>query len=319
MAAQAAPTFRFAPSPNGPLHMGHALSALTTEACARACGGRFLLRIEDIDLARTREEYVAGLQADLAWLGLSWEQPVLRQQTRFAAYREAACRLLDSGLLFPCGATRAELETATAATKHSRDPDGAPHYPRTLKRPFNADAIRAALCDESHLARPFALRLDMPRAMDAARAKLGWRPLTFREIGPDGAVATHAATPERWGDAVIVRKEAPASYHLAVVVDDAAQGVTHVTRGEDLRAATGIHRLLQVLLGLPEPVYHHHRLLLAPDGRKLAKSAGSPSLAALRAAGADPAGVKASLNLSVPPAVSAWGQISPFDIKALVE
>lgn len=292
----APPVLRFAPSPNGPLHLGHVLSALVGYRMAQRAGGRYLLRIEDIDLTRSREEHIAGIETDLAWLGIAFEQPVLRQSTRFPAYWEAARKLLGLGLLYPCFATRSEINASEADGATARDPDGAPLFPNRSKRPAAKDAERYLEDDN-----PRALRIDMARAVGMARERLEGAPLTFREIAPDGVIKTHLAHPERWGDAVIVRKEVPASYHLAVVVDDAAQGVTHVTRGQDLLAATGIHRLLQVLLELPEPVYHHHALILSPNGRKLSKSAGASALAALRQAGAAPQTVIAGLTINPPP------------------
>ena len=289
------PVFRFAPSPNGPLHLGHALSALTGYEMARTYGGRFLLRIEDIDLARTRQSYIDAILYDLAWLGISWENPVLRQSTRFSAYRQATEKLQDIGLLYRCYANRSDINTALADNLHPRDPDGAPLFSR-------AQLARFTLIDEQRQFRfePFALRLDMERAIAAAQTRLDAETLTYREITSDGTIETRAAHPERWGDAIIVRKDTPASYHLAVVVDDAAQGITHVTRGQDLLAATDIHRLLQVLLGLPEPVYHHHALILSRDGRKLAKSAGDQGLSELRAAGLASDDVKSQLMPLLP-------------------
>lgn len=283
------PVLRFAPSPNGPLHLGHALSATVGHSMARASGGRFLLRIEDIDLARTRQSHVDAILGDLAWLGLTWDGPVLRQSSRFAAYADASARLDALGLLYRCNATRAEIAAHTAAVGHPLDPDGAPLFPASLRRTA-ADVGRA----------PFALRFHMERAIAAAHAALGGAALTYNEIGLDGAIESRPARPQQWGDAIIVRKDTPASYHLAVVVDDAFQGVSHVTRGSDLREATGLHRLLQVLLGLPEPLYHHHRLILGPDGRKLSKSAGDAGFGALRAAGASPADVLAAIAGRVP-------------------
>lgn len=282
--------FRFAPSPNGPLHLGHALSALTGFDLAQRSNGRFLVRIEDIDVTRCREEHVAGIFGDLAWLGLAWEEPVLRQSQHFATYVEAAQWLEAQGLLYPCFASRSEIEGAAPAG--AVDPDGAPLYPGLHKSLRRAD-IEARM----HNGERFALRLDMARALEAARQRLGGRPLTFTEIDESGKPQLIEAQPERWGDAVILRKDVPASYHLAVVVDDARQGVTHVTRGRDLYAATGLHRLLQVLLGLPEPAYHHHRLLTDADGRKLAKSAEDTGLASLRASGATPEVVRRLVGL----------------------
>lgn len=285
------PVFRFAPSPNGELHLGHALSALLTFERARAVGGRFLLRIEDIDIARTRPDYVEGIFDDLRWLGLTWEEPVLFQSRRMAAYREAATRLQQAGLLYPCFATRTEIEAA-AGVNGPRDPDGALIYPGLWKQRTAADiAVRQAA------GVPYALRLDMEAARRAAAGRLGGPPLTFVELTEAGAPQAVVAQHEQWGDAVIVRKDVPASYHLAVVVDDAFQGVTHVTRGQDLFAATGLHRLLQVLLGLPEPIYQHHRLILDETGRKLSKSARDTSLRSLRAQGVTPARVRGLVGL----------------------
>ena len=272
------PVFRFAPSPNGELHLGHALSALIGFARAQAAGGRFLLRIEDIDVGRTRPEFVAGIFEDLRWLGLTWAEPVLLQSQRLPAYRAAARRLEAMGLLYPCFASRAEI--AAASSPASCDPDGVPLYPGLFRQAPAADIARRKADGE-----PFALRLDMARAVAAAKAKLGGAALTFTELGEDGLAHTIAARPERWGDAIIARKEIATSYHLAVVIDDAWQGVTHVTRGRDLFAATDLQRLLQLLLDLPVPVYQHHRLITDAGGRKLAKSAGDTSLRQLRRQG----------------------------------
>ena len=243
---------RFAPSPNGALHLGHAFSAITAHDLALAAGGRFVLRIEDIDGARSQPALADEFRADLAWLGLEWAE-VPAQSTRLAAYQAAAERLRDMGLLYPCTCTRAQLS--------------GPVYPGNCK----GRAIDPAL--------PTAWRLDVA----AALARTG--PLTWH----DALAGPQAARPELLGDVVLVRKEAetPASYHLAATLDDAADGVTLVTRGADLFAATHIHRLLQALLGLPVPRWHHHALLVEDDGRKLAKRRGSPALADLRRAGAD--------------------------------
>jgi glutamyl-Q tRNA(Asp) synthetase len=277
--------FRFAPSPNGALHLGHALSAFVGYDRAAAAGGRFLVRIEDIDIGRTRPELVAGIFEDLRWLGIAWEEPVLFQSSRIEAYALAARRLEALGLLYPCFATRSEIEAA--AVPGETDPDGAPLYPGLWKGRPEADIARLRAAGV-----PCTLRLDMAAARRVAAQRLGGAPLTFVELDAGGAAQTLEAQPERWGDAVLVRKDVPASYHLAVVVDDAWQGVTHVTRGRDLLAATDLHRLLQVLLGLPQPVYHHHRLIVDASGRKLAKSARDESLAALREAGATPADIR---------------------------
>lgn len=283
---------RFAPSPNGYLHLGHALSAIDGFETAQRAGGRFLLRIEDIDTARSREEFVVAIFEDLAWLGLTWETPVLRQFQHFDRYRDLASRLLDMGLLYPCFATRAEIAATAGQNPEARDPDGAPLYCGLHKGLPKADIARRREQGE-----PFALRLDMDKSLARASAMLNGQPLTFVEIDKDGYSDAVEAHPERWGDAIIVRKDTPSSYHLAVVADDALQGVTLVTRGRDLFAATGLHRLLQVLLELPAPQYSHHRLLLGGDGRKLAKSAGDTSLRELRAKGATPHDIRRMLQI----------------------
>ncbi|MCK0198071.1 tRNA glutamyl-Q(34) synthetase GluQRS [Ancylobacter sp. 6x-1] len=273
------PVFRFAPSPNGRLHLGHVRSALLNAEAARAAGGRFLLRIEDIDPARCRPDYEVMIFDDLAWLGLDWERPVRRQSEHMADYGEALARLEAMGLVYPSFETRAEIARAGAdRPDHPKDPDGAPVFPFARADMSAAERYRRRAAGE-----PFALRLDMA----AALAQIG-RPLFWQEEG-EGRLAVDASL---WGDVVLARKEAPTSYHLSVVVDDALQGVTHVIRGTDLKAATAIHRVLQQLLGLPAPVYRHHPLILDADGRKLAKSRGSPTIADLRAAGVAPEEVR---------------------------
>lgn len=260
---------RFAPSPTGRLHLGHAWSVLAAHDFARAHGGRFLLRIEDIDGTRSRPEHVDAILADLDWLGLEWDGPVWFQSRRQPAYDAALARLRERGLLYPCFCTRADIAARLSAP---HGPDG-PVYPGTC-RGLPPDPARLA-------ATPHSWRIDMARALAAVpggAAALGW----------DDAFAGHvAADPAAHGDVILARKDAPASYHLAVTVDDAAQGVTHVVRGADLFAATHVHRLLQALLGLPVPLYRHHALLAGPDGRRLAKRHGAPTLAAMREAGHD--------------------------------
>jgi glutamyl-Q tRNA(Asp) synthetase len=284
-------TTRFAPSPNGLLHIGHALSAIIAHDTARANGGRFLLRIEDIDLERRRPEYVSAIYEDLSWLGLTWEEPVLVQSEHFKAYLAAADKLIAMGLLYPCFATRSEI--AAAADPEKADPDGAPVYPGLWKGASGEQiGARMAAGDTP------ALRLDMDGALRALRAKRGEEPLTFTEIAEDGSRQTVVAEPQRWGDAIIIRKDVPASYHLSVVVDDARQGVTHVTRGRDLFAATDLQRLLQELLDLPEPVYSHHRVICWADGRKLSKSNQDMGLRALRDEGATPADIRKVIGLA---------------------
>jgi glutamyl-Q tRNA(Asp) synthetase len=268
--------FRFAPSPNGYLHRGHAFSALVNQRATAATHGRFLLRIEDIDITRARLEFEAAIYEDLAWLGLSWEKPVLRQSERFSAYQEALDTLDRLELLYPAFLTRGEIAAAAGAVDASvRDPDGALLYPGE-ERGWS-DAQRRAAMESG---RPYALRLDMARAV-AGLPKLSWS-----EADPLGSGSTtHAADPAEWGDVVLARKELPGSYHLSVVVDDAFQGVTDVVRGMDLQPSTSVHRLLQALLGLPEPRYFHHRLILDETGTKLAKSRGSETIRARREAG----------------------------------
>ncbi len=295
--------FRFAPSPNGYLHLGHAYSALLNHGLAQSCGGRFLLRIEDIDLLRARPAFEAAIYEDLAWLGLAWETPVRRQSEHFGDYRKPGAALC-AGLLYPCDCSRAKI-AEDAGRGAPRDPDGAPLYPGTC-RSKPRPAFDAALNGGS------ALRLDMAKA--AAGLRLSWReeglerfPLEWNyssdekslQSQNDGACsyrksasifAEHAlgeidAAPQAWGDVVIARKDTPTSYHLAVVVDDALQGVTDVVRGKDLFYATSVHRLLQSLLGLAAPSYRHHELLLGADGEKLSKSRVSKSLRDLRAEG----------------------------------
>ena len=276
------PVFRFAPSPNGRLHLGHAYSALLNADFARRLGGRFLLRIEDIDITRCRPEFERGIYDDLAWLGLRWEEPVRRQSEHFADYRAAFQRLKGRGGVYPCFCTRKDIaETIACREAESgeawpRDPDGAPLYPGTCRALPVEMAERRIETGEPH-----AWRLDM-----AALDKLVPGPLHVRRFDREGQEGIVTAHPRRWGDAVIVRKEIPTSYHLSVVVDDALQGVTHVVRGQDLEAATDLHVLLQALLGLPTPRYHHHGLLRDPEGDKLAKSRRSKSLAELREEGA---------------------------------
>ncbi len=275
--------FRFAPSPNGLLHLGHAHSALTNYEMAKAAGSKLLLRIEDIDTGRSRPEFVAAIFEDLAWLGIEWEQEVVYQSDRFDLYREAAEVLENLGVLYPCFASRQELALAAEQADGAKDEFGGPLYFR-VSRGLTADDVAA----RKTAGQPFAMRLNMTRAVEVADERLGGEQLTFIETNDDETCRRIDANPGRWGDEVIVRKDTPASYHLAVVVDDAAQGVTNVTRGTDLYAATHLHRLLQVLLDLPEPVYHHHQLIVDDDMRKLSKSDGDLSLAALRAQGVAP-------------------------------
>ncbi|MDM9627194.1 tRNA glutamyl-Q(34) synthetase GluQRS [Rhizobium sp. S152] len=273
------PVFRFAPSPNGPLHLGHALSALLNRDMADAAEGRLLLRIEDIDLTRCTPEFEAGIHVDLQWLGINWEKPARRQSEHFADYQAALKSLIDRGLAYPSFLTRSEVKarvqvSEAAGTQWPRDPDGSPLYPAD-DRERSHDEREAMLAT----GRKHAWRLDMARALET----IG-EPLVWSETG-DGERGAMKADPAAWGDAILSRSDAPSSYHLSVVVDDALQGVTHVVRGLDLFHATAVHRVLQALLGLPVPVYHHHRLVTDADGRKLSKSAGDTGLAELRARG----------------------------------
>ncbi len=284
------PVFRFAPSPNGRLHLGHAYSALFTARAAEQAGGRLILRIEDIDLLRCRAEFITGIYRDLDWLGLTWEQPVRRQSEHFDAYYSALNTLQDLGVLYPCYATRSEIRAAVEGKAgHPRDPDGAPVYPGLYRD-------HAPPKDPE---RPYALRLNHALALKLVGEKLGRRP-TFNETGrgPEGEAGLQPVTPEIWGDVVLARKDIGTSYHISVVVDDALQGVTHVTRGQDLYAATHIHRVLQILLDLPEPIYCHHELISDHTGRKLAKSANDQSLAGLRAAGVSAEAIKRELGFA---------------------
>ena len=270
---------RFAPIPTGLLHVGHAHAALTAWSAARRAGGRFLLRIEDIDGTRCRPEFAVAVLEDLAWLGLDWEGEVRVQSRHMAEYQAALDRLAARGLLYPCFCTRAEIAREVAAAGAApQGPDG-PLYPGTCRR--LAPAAREARIAAGA---PYALRLDMAAALALAPAGL-----SFEEAG-EGRLR---CDPAQFGDAVLARKEVPASYHLCVTHDDALQGVTLVTRGLDLKPATHLHRLLQVLLGWPEPRYAHHRLLTDAAGRRLAKRDGAPGLRGLREAGRSPAEVRA--------------------------
>jgi glutamyl-Q tRNA(Asp) synthetase len=282
---------RFAPSPTGYLHIGHAYAAIT----ARDAGGRFLLRIEDIDGTRCRPEYETAIFEDLAWLGLDWEKPVLRQSERFDAYRAALARLDAQELLYPCFCTRAEIAAEIArATDAPHDmnfgPEGA-IYPGTCRHLDSATRV-ARIASGA----PYALRLDVAKAAGRMAE------LTFEEQGhgPNGEHGIIAVDPLLFGDIVLARKETPASYHLSVVVDDAFQGVTLVTRGNDLFAAAHIQRVLQTLLGLLEPAYAHHKLILDANGRKFSKRETSVTLRDLRAQGVTPEDIIQQLNLSRP-------------------
>jgi len=263
---------RFAPSPTGRLHRGHAFAALFAAHAARRAGGRFLLRIEDIDASRCKPEFEAGIFEDLAWLGLAWERPVRRQSEHMADYAATLARLEADGLLYRCFCTRADIAREIAAAGGA--PHGeAPFYPGTCRH-----LSRAAGDARAAAGAGYALRLDVAAAF-ARTGELDWH---------DRDAGRQLIGPGRFGDVVLARKDVPASYHLAATLDDHLQGVTLVTRGQDLFAATHVHRLLQALLGLDTPEYRHHPLLQDAGGNRLAKRAGAESLAALRAAGADP-------------------------------
>ena len=281
---------RFAPSPNGYLHLGHAYSALLNFDMARELGGRLLLRIEDIDTERCRPEYEAVICEDLRWLGMSWHEPVRRQSEHFADYEMAIARLEADGLLYPSFESRRELATLAAELDRQggwpRDPDGVPKG--------GARRLSAAECRRRRAAgEPFALRL----AMDKAMARAGVLTWTETGAGLSGQTGLVTAAPQMWGDVILARKDSPASYHLAAVVDDALQGVTDIVRGQDLFWSTSIHRLLQALLGLPEPSYHHHKLILDEAGQKLAKSTNATGLRELRGVGLKPFDIRRMVGL----------------------
>ncbi|EPE95625.1 tRNA glutamyl-Q(34) synthetase GluQRS [Rhizobium grahamii] len=285
------PVFRFAPSPNGPLHLGHALSAFLNQDMAALPGGRFLLRIEDIDLTRCTPELEAGIYADLEWLGIDWERPVRRQSEHFAEYQTALDNLIGRGLAYPSFMTRGDIKARVSAAEATgkpwaRDPDGSPLYPPD-------DRERSALDRQQLLASgtKHAWRLDMAKALTAAGSAISWE-----ETG-DGDRGRIAADPGAWGDVILSRSDAPSSYHLSVVLDDALQEVTHVVRGLDLFHSTSVHRLLQTLLGLPAPIYHHHRLITDDDGRKLSKSHNDTGIAELRERGLSPADIRRLVGL----------------------
>ena len=272
------PILRFAPSPNGHLHLGHAYSALFTDFWATRLGGTFLLRLEDTDITRCRPEFADAIKEDLSWLGLSWPEPVMVQSERFPIYAAAADRLRARDLLYPCDCTRQEIAERATGT----DPDGAPLYDGKCRvHGLSGDAGRQTQS-----------RLDLARAT----ALTGPISFTIAAPTPLDRPQIRYARPELWGDVVIQRKGTPTSYHLSVVVDDHAQGVTHVTRGRDMEASTDIHVLLMMLLGLPQPIYTFHRLILADDGRKLSKSKGSPTLRSLREEGWTAADVRAAVG-----------------------
>lgn len=280
-------TTRFAPSPTGLLHLGHAYSALKAHDFARSADGRFLLRFEDIDMGRIRDEYYARIEDDLRWLGIEWDETPLRQSDRFAAYQTALDSLKAAGLVYPCFCTRKEIAAEIAASASApQGPDG-PLYPGTC-RALGAAERRRRLADEPH-----AWRIDVTHAA-AQAGTLFW---------DDAMAGRMEAVPHIHGDVVLARKDVPTSYHLAVTIDDAEQGITDIVRGEDLFAATHIHRLLQHLLDLPVPRYHHHRLISDENGKRLAKRDDARSLAALRAQGVKASIIKDALRRDPPQAI----------------
>lgn len=283
------PVFRFAPSPNGYLHVGHAYSALKNEALARRCGGRLLVRIEDIDTGRARPAFEAAIFEDLAWLGIAWETPVRRQSEHVLDYARALAQLDDLGCLYPCFCTRSEIARAVAdRAGWPRDPDGEPHYPGTCKALAPAEADKRIEGGQ-----PASRRIDIQRAVSLCGG-----PIVWREYGEIDTPREAQADPNAWGDAVIARKDIATSYTIAVVVDDARQGVTDVVRGKDLFAATSLQRLLQDLLRLPPPEYHHHEVIRDEAGAKLSKSIASRSLRSLRAGGMTAEGLRHQLGFA---------------------
>ena len=295
---------RFAPSPNGYLHLGHAYSALMNGLVARETGGRMLLRMENIDTARCRPEFETAIREDLAWLGLAWETPVHRQSEHFADYADAMDRLERRGLVYPCFCSRGDIMAAVAGKANwPVDPDGTPLYPGTCKHLSPGQRRRRLDSGERS-----SMRLDMERAVASLRTRAaanagrgrsgpGDPLLTWTEYRGGAERRQERADPALWGDAVLARKDIGTSYHIAVVVDDAAQGVTDIVRGEDLFMATGLHRLLQALLDLPAPDYHHHGLLIDGTGQKLSKSLRAKPLRAYRQDGYSVAGVLERINL----------------------
>jgi glutamyl-Q tRNA(Asp) synthetase len=288
------PVFRFAPSPNGELHLGHALSALLNAEWASRAGGRFLLRIEDIDLERCTPAYEQGIYDDLAWLGIGWERPPRRQSEHFTTYKAALDRLVAEGLVYPAFMSRGEIrafisEQETPKRRWPRDPDGVPHYPGA-DRELSARERRRRVASGV----PYAWRLDVVAALARLGKPLSWSELAAEYSDADSPIEAH---PEDWGDVVLARKDVPTSYHLSVVIDDAAQGISHVVRGRDLYHATAVQRLLQEVLGLPAPLYFHHQLVEGPDGRKLSKSENDTGLRRLREGGAMPADIRRMVGL----------------------
>ena len=267
--------FRFAPSPNGYLHLGHAYSAVTSYRMAEAMGAQFLLRIEDIDQTRAREKYVSAIFEDLLWLGLRWPEPVVRQSEHLAHYERAGAQLKSLGLIYPCFCTRKQI--AAAVSSKDVDPDGAAIYSGVCKSLPKSEVVRLKAAG-----RRFAMRLNMERALKHIAEDFGEEVLCFSSFDVMGETKSVCLDPRRWGDVIVQRKEVATSYHLSVVIDDARQGVSHIVRGRDLFEATSVHRLLQLLLHLPAPYYHHHDLVLDENGAKLSKSDHATSIKSLR-------------------------------------
>ena len=286
---------RFAPSPTGPLHLGHAYSAILAHDMARAAGGKFLLRIEDIDQSRARPEWERMIYDDLAWLGLNWEVPVMRQSERLDAYSQALDRLWDDGLLFPCTCSRKDIAAATSAPQEgvTMGPDGI-IYPGTC-RPDPRTPPEGPRPRDQHL------RLFMAKAAERACAATESRGFREEGNGPSGERGWIGIDPQTLvdgiGDVVVARRDMGTSYHLSVVVDDAAQDISHVVRGEDLFEATAIHVMLQRLLKLPTPIYHHHRLVRDENGKRLAKRDDARAISTYRAEGASPDDIRRMVGL----------------------
>ena len=300
------PVLRFAPSPNGYLHLGHAYSALMNALIARETGGRLLLRMEDIDVSRCRPEFESAIKDDLAWLGMRWEEPVRRQAEHYGDYTEALERLESRGLVYPCFCSRGDI---MAAVSHKpdwpRDPDGTPLYPGLCKHLSHAARAKRFARGEKA-----SYRLDMERAL-----AIGSDTLTWSEFRGGATRRERQATPSLWGDAVLSRKDIATSYHIAVVVDDALQGVTDVVRGEDLFMATSLHRMLQVLLDLPAPCYHHHALVRDIAGQKLSKSLRAKPLRTFRQDGLSVDAILAKIGL---PTVAMGDAMSTHALESVI-
>ena len=278
MLTNAPPVFRFAPSPNGALHLGHAYSALTNQELAKQVEGRCLLRVEDIDQQRCNSTLEKEMLNDLAWLGIEWETPPRRQSEHFSLYRAALSKLREKGVIYPAFMSRGDIRRFVADNPDwPKDPDGSPHYPGD-ERNWTAEQLQQAIAENPL----HALRLNMAKALEQVKEKLDW---VETGSGPEGQSGIIKADTSQWGDVILARSDTPTSYHISVVVDDGEQGITHVVRGQDLFFATSLHRLLQTLLELPAPAYHHHQLILNDKGRKLSKSAGDTSLRVLRSMG----------------------------------